>query len=203
MKTKTPEQLVPGDVLVAKKGNTKATVERVEGKKVYLTGELSINGWFLYFNEIETSFHLPALPQSAPKLNNVVIRNDNEQTAKLIKAFWEGQGVDMNIEFRVDMFYGVINGLVGGFPNTHINTSFVRILTIDNIQVTPEVTQPKYRPYTFEDREEFRELWLVNKGGEHRVTQINDEGFNFMTYQHAFENCTHLDGTPFGKLIEG
>lgn len=204
MKTKTPKQLVPGDVLVAKiKFNDlmpydKCIFTHRNREEIHYTLPNGSSDWS-HIEIIEELFHLPALPQSAPKLNNVVICNDNEQTAELIKAFWEGQGYDCsNINFQGwGTYYGVIDG---NFTCCLIPNGLAT-LCLDNLQVTPEVTQPKYRPYTFEDRDEFRDLWYVEKGEEKRIDMINYDGVNFITYQHLFDNCTKLDGTPFGKLI--
>src|SRR5690625_4566251 len=68
-------------------------------------------------------------------------------------------------------------------------------------RVKPE---PKYIPFTFEDREELRGKWIRRKGinDELVIYNISEEGVNAYTWKEALEAIEFLDGTPFGKLVE-
>lgn len=64
----------------------------------------------------------------------------------------------------------------------------------------------KYIPYTFDDRDEFRDLWVIDRlGSECRIIEI---GFGFvilrdesLTYKELLSAYKKTDGTPFGKKV--
>lgn len=63
-----------------------------------------------------------------------------------------------------------------------------------------------YVPFTFEDRDQFRDRWIRNKafGFEYKIIGIVDNTIKITgyscTYEQAFKEFTFIDGTPFGKL---
>ena len=76
-------------------------------------------------------------------------------------------------------------------------------------RLAPETKQPKYEPYSYEDREKLRGLWVKHKGGKRKEVQIiglsHDcvyAGADYaMGYRELFDNfLTALDGQPVGKL---
>ena len=70
-------------------------------------------------------------------------------------------------------------------------------------RVKPE---PKYIPFTFEDRDELRGKWVRRKdtGDEMFIDRIDDRGVcSHYSYLRALAALEFLDGTPFGKLVEG
>ena len=64
--------------------------------------------------------------------------------------------------------------------------------------------EPKYIPFTFEDREELRGKWVRNKKSyiELMIYIISENHVNGHTWEQALEVLEFLDGTPFGKLVE-
>lgn len=64
--------------------------------------------------------------------------------------------------------------------------------------------EPKYIPFTFEDREELRGKWVKRKGSSNEVCVYNlsKTRVNGYTWEHSLEVLEFLDGTPFGKLVE-
>ena len=76
------------------------------------------------------------------------------------------------------------------------------------VEFLEKVTE-EYRPYTFEDRDEFRDLWAIDKNDmeEYRVSSIRENGVFLgsrkytSTYENLFTNYTKRDVTPFGKEL--
>ena len=77
------------------------------------------------------------------------------------------------------------------------------------VELLEKVTEQKYRPYTFEERQEFRNLWAVDKhdGEEYRITHLRKDrvllgakGY-FTPFNELLEIYTKIDGTPFGKEL--
>ena len=68
-----------------------------------------------------------------------------------------------------------------------------------------EETIHTYLPFTFEDRELFRDKWVRNRQtkSEVKITSISKEClllFTQRSFEEAFNDYEFLDGTPFGKL---
>lgn len=66
----------------------------------------------------------------------------------------------------------------------------------------------KIFPFSFEDRELFRDKWIRTKGYEAKeflITFISEEkikvGSDFYTYEEALEMLEFIDGKPFGKEV--
>lgn len=77
-------------------------------------------------------------------------------------------------------------------------------LSVDKYRVKPE---KEYIPFTFEDRELFRDKWLRRKSdkAEFRPSEIYLKSIYFQAgngieYPDALRKFEFLDGTPFGKL---
>src|SRR5690625_684932 len=68
-------------------------------------------------------------------------------------------------------------------------------------RVKPE---PKYIPFTFEDREELRGKWVRRKssGNECLIYHLSEAHVNVYSWEESIEEFEFLDGTPFGKLAE-
>lgn len=68
--------------------------------------------------------------------------------------------------------------------------------------------EPKYIPFTFEDRDIFRGSYVKFKENttEYLITTIQTGGVKIdqkvFGFNDAFERLTFLDGTPFGKLVD-
>lgn len=68
--------------------------------------------------------------------------------------------------------------------------------------------EPKYIPFTWEDREELRGKWLKRKdyNVEKLPTTICNKdvmiGDQFYSYKELLKDFTFLDGTPCGKLVK-
>ena len=62
--------------------------------------------------------------------------------------------------------------------------------------------EPKYIPFTFEDRDELRGKWVRRKstGVETIIYYIDKGHMNGCTWEQTLEKFEFLDGTPFGKL---
>lgn len=76
----------------------------------------------------------------------------------------------------------------------------------ENYRIKPEA---RYRPYAWEDREEFRGKWIQYDGddNERQIVDIGPQGISWeperiFSYDELFRYCKFTDGTPFGKLIE-
>ena len=69
-------------------------------------------------------------------------------------------------------------------------------------RVKPE---PKYIPFTFEDREVFRGKWVRRKkdNAEFIIHIISRNYVNGYSYEEAYIELEFIDGTPFGKLEGG
>src|SRR5699024_6197512 len=64
--------------------------------------------------------------------------------------------------------------------------------------------EPKYIPFTFEDREELRGKWVRRKGvnDELVIYNLSKIRVNGCTWEQSLEEFEFLDGTPFGKLVD-
>ncbi len=67
--------------------------------------------------------------------------------------------------------------------------------------------QPEYVPFTWEDRDLFRDKWIRVKGcmPESKVISFSYEGIylnggKLISYEELFKGCEFIDGAPFGKL---
>lgn len=65
--------------------------------------------------------------------------------------------------------------------------------------------EPKYIPFTFEDREELRGKWVRRKssGNECLIYHLSKAHVNTYSWEESIEEFEFLDGAPFGKLVEG
>jgi hypothetical protein len=70
--------------------------------------------------------------------------------------------------------------------------------------------EPRYRAYTFQDRDEFRGRWIRRKGDdsvEYCIIELATSNVIFYgskaihNLDYLFENFEYADGTPFGKLL--
>src|SRR5690625_328929 len=66
-------------------------------------------------------------------------------------------------------------------------------------------TEPKYIPFTLEDRNELRGKWVRRIGttSEALISSVRKTHVNGYTWEQALEVLEFLDGTPFGKLVDG
>ena len=64
--------------------------------------------------------------------------------------------------------------------------------------------EPKYIPFTFEDREELRGKWVRRAGTDNEafIHSMRKTHVNGFTWKESIEVLEFLDGTPFGKLVE-
>lgn len=81
-----------------------------------------------------------------------------------------------------------------------------------DVESLKKVTK-RIEKFTFEDRELFRDKWVVSKGGikaEQKIWSICDQGitllisghkFRNFTFEEALEELEFIDGTPFGKEV--
>lgn len=79
-----------------------------------------------------------------------------------------------------------------------------------NIEELKKVTK-KIIPFTFEDREMFRDKWVINNGyksefkiitiGVHAVTLAYYNKTSNKTYEEMLKYFEFIDGTPFGKEV--
>lgn len=79
--------------------------------------------------------------------------------------------------------------------------------TYYRIRIEPPNPEPKYVPFTWEDREQLRGRWIVDRTGEQEYTIddfLNDSGILYICGHPAeyFLNWTFLDtGEPVGKKV--
>lgn len=85
---------------------------------------------------------------------------------------------------------------------------FGRVFCADiHYRLKPEPTAPKIVPYTWEDREYLRGLWVkhIEEGFEGQIVAMSDE--MIVVYESEFcwknfhKNFSHLDGSPLGKTL--
>ena len=119
-------------------------------------------------------------------------REEAKQLLPIITAFAEGKKIQYNL-----------NTIGWGDIGKHDLLDFSG--SPKNYRIKPE---PKYIPFTFEDRELFRDKWVRTKthSKEFKITgmsrgTVGTEKTN-LTYSEAFAYLEFLDGTPFGKLAE-
>jgi len=75
-------------------------------------------------------------------------------------------------------------------------------------RLTPESKQPEYEPYSYEDRDVLRGLWVRRKGNNEEELMITAIGLYRIgtserlcpSYRELFDNYETLDGQPVGKL---
>lgn len=67
--------------------------------------------------------------------------------------------------------------------------------------------QPTYIPFTFDDRDLFRDKWIRVKGcmPESKIVDFDTNGIcfkgkKFTTYEELFNDFEFIDGSIFGKL---
>lgn len=83
-------------------------------------------------------------------------------------------------------------------------------ICLDGFYYQVEALEPykeEYIPFTWDDRDLFRDRWVKKKGNnsEYRIIQ-SEEGWvhlgvgSSLCYSTAFELLSFIDGTPFGKL---
>ena len=62
--------------------------------------------------------------------------------------------------------------------------------------------EPKYVPFTFEDREELRGKWVRDKENQNEfmIHLIVKKGVNGYTWRGSLAYLEFIDGTPFGKI---
>ena len=83
-------------------------------------------------------------------------------------------------------------------------------LPVDHYRIKPK--EPKYVPFTFEDRDLFmgKQIRLERAKEMYTITHCNDAGVGWPTFnksdsisfKNGLERLTFSDGTPFGKLVE-
>lgn len=123
---------------------------------------------------------------------------------KVVRKVEYGEyGNGMNWVEQMDEYIGKI------FTITEITDDLVNFsgITLDGRHNFPiEALEPykeEYEPFTWEDRDMFREKWVRSKGGhkkEFMVNSISGGHVGSVTYQEAFEVYEFIDGTPFGKI---
>lgn len=69
--------------------------------------------------------------------------------------------------------------------------------------------EPKYIPFTYEDREQLRGKWLMHKNydkDQYMIVRIDTNGVSIkvdhISYQDLFDKYLFSDGSPCGKVIE-
>lgn len=72
----------------------------------------------------------------------------------------------------------------------------------DNVYEFRIKPEPKYIPFTFEDREELRGKWIRRKSinDEIVIYNLSKTRVNGFTWDQSLEEFEFLDGSPFGKL---
>lgn len=81
--------------------------------------------------------------------------------------------------------------------------------TMEASQTYIDSLEPKYVPFTFEDRDIFRDKWVTFKGLEleYRILIIKQSSIvlpsaHGMEYKEAFKELKFKDGSPFGKQVK-
>lgn len=85
----------------------------------------------------------------------------------------------------------------------------IKDLKYDELTFTMRIKpEKKLVPFTFEDRDLFKDKWIVFKNCRtiNKISRVGPVkiGVNLIsyTYEQAFENFTFEDGSVFGKYIE-
>jgi len=69
------------------------------------------------------------------------------------------------------------------------------------------IPKPEYRPWTFEDREIYQDVWIKNKPKtfESCISTINQDGIFINgvlnSFEHILESYTLMDGRPCGRKL--
>ena len=115
----------------------------------------------------------------------------------IIKAYSEGKDIQCKHKDDIDTSNKWVDA---NYPNW--NTEYVIY------RIKPE---PKYIPFTFEDRNMFKDRWIYSKEYENltKIIHIEDDSVRSVTigtgddfsYSELLNLYTFEDGTPCGKLV--
>lgn len=76
----------------------------------------------------------------------------------------------------------------------------------DNFEYRIKPTEPELIPYSFEDADYLRDLWIVKNDDkeEFKITGVGKNrvllGYWYQNFKELFENFTTIDGKPLGKF---
>ena len=113
----------------------------------------------------------------------------------IMKAYSEGK--DLQCKYKTD-----------GPTNPWVDALYPTFSSDLTYRVKPE---PKYIPFTFEDRNVFKDRWIYSKeyGNLTKIIHIEDDSVRSVTigtgddfsYSELLNLYTFEDGTPCGKLV--
>lgn len=114
----------------------------------------------------------------------------------IMKAYSEGKDLQCKHREEPDVYNDWTDAL---YPNWNYDLIY---------RVKPE---PKYIPFTFEDRNMFKDRWIYSKeyGNLTKIIHIEDDSVRSVTigtgddfsYSELLNLYTFEDGTPCGKLV--
>lgn len=69
-------------------------------------------------------------------------------------------------------------------------------------RLAPEPKAPEYVPYTFEDADKLRGLWIQEKGknNQQMIISLTDGYANGLSFQELLDDYETLDNSPIGKI---
>lgn len=178
-----------------------------EGKEIELyNGERWINENIKHptcFNFSDTVYRIKPQP-TREEITAQWVKDNNIVVGSKIKVFKKVEDEELGWTPQMDCYIGEL-AYVKDIGDIFLDLG-LKNMRYDFPIESLEPYKEEFVPFTWDDRDLFRDRWVINKlmESEFRIIHISKFGLtygqNFCSYGGALVELEFIDGTPFGKL---